>query len=540
MLTIIPAETNVDQLSVEVLKAQTTRLLAIEKETGMSIEELAAQYDRLNHVLNHLPGGIAMGDTGLTYRWLNESYADIYSKVPSEFLNRNIFQVFPGAEPFLEGPLKLVVEKGEDFKGFGMPLPYVVDGVTTIKYFDFMYTALKNKLGEIEGILAHGFDVTPRVLLEQEVEKQTQLLLRAQNDVKTAQKAAKIGSWYYDKATKNLVFSDELKIILGITPDEPITTKLISDRLSSGEFIQFKAILKGAPLDGPLEHTWLKTIKTTDDKPNLERIQLSTHWEQQEDRFIGLTQDITIQKKAERILLERQERLLEIDELKNNFISSVSHELRTPLTTILGYSEFLEDNIEGSLNQAQKHQVNQIQQAAVKLLKLVDDLLDFSKIESGTFRIDKRLTSVGPTVLESVNSLKVLARQKQVELLFVPPQKDYWVWLDTFRINQVIVNVVNNALRFTPPKGIITVSITEEPSALKITITDNGEGIAPEPLKRIFERFYQVQATGQTRPSSGTGLGLSIVKALVEAHEGQVGVESTLGVGTSFWFTLPR
>jgi PAS domain S-box-containing protein len=261
--------------------------------------------------------------------------------------------------------------------------------------------------------------------------------------------------------------------------------------------------------------------------------------------YVGVQNDVTSRKLAEYELERRSNQLEEaytrlqaLDKLRSNFFGLVSHELRTPLSSIVGFAEFLEDGVAGDLNQEQLIFVSEIQAGARRLEALVDDLLDFARLEAGTFRLMPREADLGVKVREVLASFQPQAQQKGIELSCWLPEAPMIVCADHPRIGQVLINLVGNALKFTPEGGRVAVALDHEDDEIRVTISDTGIGIAPEHLARLFDKFFQVEPTS-TRSHGGAGLGLSIAKALVEAHRGQIGLESVPGRGTTFWFTLP-
>jgi PAS domain S-box-containing protein len=250
----------------------------------------------------------------------------------------------------------------------------------------------------------------------------------------------------------------------------------------------------------------------------------------------GISTDISERKHLESELRVQYEKLQQLDHLKNEFVNAVSHDLRTPLTSILGYAEFLEDEIGGPLTPEQRDFVLQIQLGTRRLETLVDDLLDFARIEAGTFRL--RLASVdlrGPAH-EIVDSLRPQAEDARLTLGFDAPDEPLEVVMDARRIQQVLTNLVHNALKFTPAGGTITVRLRAEGASVRGEVEDTGPGITPEDVPRLFQRFSQLQ---RGMAKGGTGLGLAISKSIVEAHGGEIGVTSQPGHGSTFWFTLP-
>lgn len=262
--------------------------------------------------------------------------------------------------------------------------------------------------------------------------------------------------------------------------------------------------------------------------------------------YIGVQHDITARKHAEDEarrhagqLEEALQRLHALDRLRSNFFGLVSHELRTPLSSIVGFAEFLEDDVAGDLTDQQRAFVAEIQAGARRLAGLVDDLLDFARLEAGTFRLIPREGDLREKVREVVGSLAPQASKKRIALALELPDEPIYMCADHPRIGQVIINLVHNAIKFTPENGRVTVTMACDPRQVRIAVADTGIGIAAQHQVRLFDKFYQVEPT-TTRAQGGAGLGLSIAKALVEAHGGAIDLDSAPGSGACFWLTLPR
>jgi PAS domain S-box-containing protein len=244
-------------------------------------------------------------------------------------------------------------------------------------------------------------------------------------------------------------------------------------------------------------------------------------------------------KRAGEVAVQRTvelEQAKELDRLKNGFVNAVSHELRTPLTSILGYAEFLEDHVGGSLSHTQEEFVHQIQESAGRLSRLVDDLLDFARIDAGTFQLKRETLDLAPKIREIVASFRPQSSAADQVLSLTLPEQPLMANVDANRIGQVLTNLLSNALKFTPREGHIDVRALLTPEGVRVEVEDSGEGIPADDLPRLFHRFSQLES-GMRK--GGTGLGLSISKALVEAHGGTIGVSPVRPHGALFWFTLP-
>ena len=230
-------------------------------------------------------------------------------------------------------------------------------------------------------------------------------------------------------------------------------------------------------------------------------------------------------------------RLKELERVRQDFVANVSHELRTPLTTIKGYAETL---LEGALKEDVAFQFTQvIKKHADRLTKIVEDLLMLSRIESKEFRLEKKIVSPQDLVNDVIDYVRQSADKKRISIHKSEMAPSLKVEADRNYLEQVLINLIDNAIKYTPDGGRITISVVEkEGQEVEFSVRDNGIGIPKEDMPRIFERFYRVDK-GRSKESGGTGLGLSIVKHLVQAHGGRVWVESRLGEGSTFSFTLP-
>jgi predicted ATPase/signal transduction histidine kinase len=238
-------------------------------------------------------------------------------------------------------------------------------------------------------------------------------------------------------------------------------------------------------------------------------------------------------------LTHANERLRELDRLKTHFLNAVSHELRTPLTSIVGYAEFLKDELGGPVTPLQQEFVQHIRHSAKRLQGLVDDMLDFAQLEAGTFRLDPRWGYLAESVAGAFESMRPQAAEKGLTLESELPAMDLEGTFDAVRLEQVVLNLVGNAIKFTPQGGTVRLRMTLEGDTVKVAVTDTGIGVPAELHPLLFDKFYQVDPSS-TRKAGGTGLGLAISRGLVEAMGGAIGVESTPGEGSTFWFTFPR
>jgi len=231
-------------------------------------------------------------------------------------------------------------------------------------------------------------------------------------------------------------------------------------------------------------------------------------------------------------------RLKQLEKIRQDFVANVSHELRTPLTTIKGYAETL---LEGALKEDQAFQfVQVIKRHTDRLTKIVEDLLMLSRIETREFQLKWEDVSVRDFIDDIIDFVRDPAERKKISLSRNEVPSSLRVKGDRSYLEQILMNLLDNAIKYTPEAGRVIVSAVEKDSKdIQFSVQDNGIGIPKEDLSRIFERFYRVDK-GRSKELGGTGLGLSIVKHLVQAHGGKVWVESQMGKGSTFCFTLPK
>jgi len=229
--------------------------------------------------------------------------------------------------------------------------------------------------------------------------------------------------------------------------------------------------------------------------------------------------------------------LKRLERIRKDFVANVSHELRTPIASIKGYAETL---LDGALQDKEhsKEFVRIMYENSDRLAKLIEDLLDLSKIESGKMKIAFLPVDIAGAYARAAAVIANQAQQKSISLQNKIPAGMPKVMADETRLSQVLVNLLDNAVKYTPEKGTVTVTASVKDRFVQVDITDTGAGIPPNDLSRIFERFYRVDKA-HSRELGGTGLGLSIVKHIVQIHGGNVRVESEPGVGSTFSFTIP-
>lgn len=242
-----------------------------------------------------------------------------------------------------------------------------------------------------------------------------------------------------------------------------------------------------------------------------------------------------LKKQAEELEKSYNE-LKELDRLKSDIVAIVSHELRTPLTSIKGYVELVLDGTMGAITETQRKCLEIANENIDRLKRLIDNMLDLSKIEHGELEMNTKPTNLKDIVENAVNILKPLADEKNINIIY--KINDIIINCDKDRITQVLTNLIENAIKFSPINEKVVIEAFKEGNSVHIKVIDNGPGIPKKDLDRIFDRFYQVDSPAK-RIKGGSGLGLAVCKSIIKAHGGVIWVESELGKGSVFHIILP-
>ena len=256
---------------------------------------------------------------------------------------------------------------------------------------------------------------------------------------------------------------------------------------------------------------------------------------------LGIDRDITERKQVEQALNQTRELAEQANRAKSEFLSRMSHELRTPMNAILGFAQLLTMSYKDPLTPTQKERVKQIVKGGQHLLELINEILDISRIEAGRVQISPEPVSIRESIQEVLDLAAPLATNRNIQLQFsLEAEANPYVMADRQRLKQVLLNLLNNAIKYNRPGGFVVLTCEATRSdreAWRISVADTGPGISPENLRLLFTPFERLSAD-QTNVE-GTGLGLALAKRLVELMKGQIGVESNLGQGSTFWIELP-
>lgn len=235
-------------------------------------------------------------------------------------------------------------------------------------------------------------------------------------------------------------------------------------------------------------------------------------------------------------LREKMETIERIDATRRNFVASVSHELRTPLTIMQGYTEALMDGMARDDRQREKYLMN-IHEETLRLRRLVDDLLDLRRLESGMISMRMDRADISGMIESVAGQINQAQSEKKVTVTVHLPGEKLMARGDPDRIRQVLINLVDNAVRFSPENGEVKVSGDRDGEIVRVLVTDQGPGLTGEEKKLVWDRFYRADSSRAGR-DSGSGMGLAIARQIIDLHGGKIGIESSQGQGSTFWFTL--
>ncbi len=482
-------------------------------ELRLSKNEAENQRDRLMEFIVQAPVGICiLGGPDLVFEVVNHAYQQ---HLPGRnLIGKPLLQAVPELSGQFIDILNSVYSSGRSFQGNAMKvlLARAEGGVPEERFFDFTYQARTNAEGHIDGIIVCGFEVTPLVLSKTEIEQNEKRLVALLNALpqmawtKTAEGVVTYVNqrWYsYTGLTKNE------KGVLDIF-------SLIHDDDKQGamaNFMKMVSVKKG----GQFESRYLSADGSY--RWHLNRMEPMLSEEGEIQYWIGTATEI--------------QALKDLQQQKDDFVSIASHELKTPLTSLNLSMQLINEMKQHTSPVLLGNLISRATKNLNKLMVLVDDLLNVSKLNQGHLHLNKTWFIMSELVTDCCSHIAV-GGTNYIELEGDISVK---VYADADRIEQVILNFVNNAIKYAPFTKIIRIHIEQTEMGVKVSVIDKGQGIAAEKLEHLFDRYYRVDQSGSQY--SGLGLGLYISAEIIERHKGIIRVDSEPGSGSTFWFSLP-
>jgi len=496
-------------------KAQRDALEHANQRLATAMRDLRESQRFLQRILDYSPNAIVVKSLDGRYIVANNGFRAIRHLGPDEARGKNDADLFP---PELAQRLR-----ANDAKALSSGQAVVTEEILTEDGEQCVFVVTKFPLfddeNKIHAICAIWTDISQR-------KRDEEALARVATDLREAQRVAHVCSWRFDARTKKTVWSEELYHIFGLDPAQPRQKPLYADadnHIFSAEGREWaraaveKALADGSPYETELEFT----------RPDGTTGWIAARGEAVRDddgRIIGISgtaADIT--------------KVKELQRLRDEWTSVIAHDLRQPIGTILMASDFLPE-IHGDMTQKERTIVERVHSAGLTLKRMVDDLLDMSLLEANRLKLEPIAIKPESLVQDTLGRLAHLPGIERVHVSSDPNLTP--VLVDPMRIEQVITNLVTNAIKYGDEHTDIDIRVTQRANASEIAVTNRGRGIAPEELPRLFNRFMRSK---ETRGSgvAGLGLGLYIAKGVAEAHGGRLWAESTSGETTTFHLTLP-
>ncbi|MDB5138651.1 MAG: hypothetical protein JWR12_567 [Mucilaginibacter sp.] len=504
--------------STEKIKAVNNAEKAKQK-LELAQAETTRQRDRLNQFLMQAPAGICVLDgPEFIFELVNPLYQQLFPG--RDLLGKPVIEAIPETkgQPIME-ILQNVYTTGKTFEGNQLliPLARTDDGPVEDRYFNFIYQArLDNNNDKVDGILVFVFEVTEMVLAGRELSK-------IQDSLKMAITSAQLGTFDMDLKKGTMDWDLRCRTLFGISHNEPVTYEkdflpgLHPEDRERVEILIRNVFVKSLT-NGDYDVEY-RTIGAEDKKQRWVRAMGKAYFDENDVplRFVGSVIDIT-QLKAQ-------------EEQKDEFISIASHELKTPLTSIKAFNQLMSrtndgEKLQGFVQKSGDH--------IMRLEKLITDLLDVTKIKAGKMNYVMQPFNFRQLLEDSIESVQLTAPSHLVTLEM---NDDITYTGDQLRLEQVVNNFLNNAVKYSPDSNKIIVKCRLELDNIIVSVQDFGIGIAPESLNRLFERYYRVDNTAMR--FQGLGLGLFISSEILKRHQGSFWIESELGKGATFFFRLP-
>ncbi|PTS96361.1 hypothetical protein DBR11_19255 [Pedobacter sp. HMWF019] len=495
----------------EELAAANEELIASQDSLHLNMEQLAESEARFRSLISQAPVGICIiRAKDLMIQEVNDAYLELVGRKRSDMENRTIWQAVPEAADNYAPIMNEVISSGMPFNAKEHELVLIRKGAPEIVFVDFVYEPVKDADEKVTTIMVLAIEISDKVIARRNIAD-------VEERIRLAVEAAEIGTFDHDLLTDEMVTSDRFDMIFGF--DHPVPRKDILSAIHPDDREYVRQTRESGYISGKILYDTRLIHKDG-----------SIHWirvygkvyhdaEHTPLRVLGTILDITEFKS-----LQQQ---------KDDFISIASHELKTPITSLKASLQLLERFKDRPDAPLIPKLIEQSSKSMVKISELVEDLLNVSRMSEGQIQLNKSSFNIADLLKNCCSHVRAAGKH---DLIF-EGDLHLNVFADEQRIDQVVVNFVNNAVKYAPDSKDIYLIVRKMKNIVWIGVKDNGPGVPPGKLPHLFDRYYRADSSGFQ--VSGLGLGLYISAEIIKRHEGEIGVESELGKGSTFWFTIP-
>ena len=507
---------------VLVICNETTEKVKALKALAKAQAEAEQQRDRLKQFFMQAPAGICiLHGAELVFELVNPLYQQLFPG--RELLGKALLEAVPEVkgQP-IQQVLAKVYTTGNTFEGKELliPLARTADGPVEDRYFNFIYQARRDHMGAVDGILVFVIEVTDLVNDRHEMEK-------TQDTLKAAVTSAQLGTFDLDITAGQLKWNDRCRRLFGVSDQQEVTyegsflaglhpqdrprveahiAEVFDKSVNNGHYdIEFRTI--------GFEDQRLRWIRAIG--------QAYFDHEDQPIRFVGSALDITEQKENEL--------------RKNDFIGMVSHELKTPLTSLKAYVQVLNHKAQKGEDSFEKNALAKADLQIKKMGDLINGFLNISRLESGKLTLNRQNFDLDELLTDIIDDINITMDTHEIRFTPCPPVT---VYADKDKIGSVLTNLLNNAIKYSLKGKVIHVTCEMLENGPQVSVRDEGLGIKPQDIAYIFDRYFRVEGKHMAH-ISGFGIGLYLSAEIIKQHQGKIWVESELGKGSTFYFSLP-
>lgn len=499
------------EATVEDLSASNEKLYKSQREIEIKNAALSESEERFRSLIAQAPVGICVVKAdNFIVQEVNNDFLALTGRLRADMQDRSIWDAIPETAEVYAPIMADVTISGLAYKAKEREVVLFRNGVEENIYVDFVFEPVKDCKERVVCIMIVAIEITDKVLARQKIED-------VEERIRLAIEATEMGTYDYNPITQKIITTPRLNKIFGleeVNSREDLLAVLHPDDVIKSDNAHVKS-----RIDGKLFYEARLIHK--DKSIHWIRVHGNLYFNEKGKpvRLLGTILDITEYK----FLLQQ----------KDDFISIASHELKTPITSLKASFQLLhrmKDNLSATLA---PRLIEQSNKSMNRISELVEELLDVGRISEGSLRLNKKRFNLNLLLNECAQNIRANGNQ-QVVLI---KDEQYEVYADEHRIEQVITNLINNAVKYATTSDKIQINIEQVGSYVRVLVKDNGPGVLPEKLPYLFERYYRADSSGCK--VSGLGLGLYISKEIINKHGGSIGVESEVGKGSNFWFTIP-